>query len=93
MIRGFIYEHIEKENKKDDFENLEAELHDKYYGTIEKFDNQDNFFDTELEEDNIKVDLLNDIWGVYIFNLNYFSMTLASTLTLTPTLTLIPSPT
>ena len=61
MIRGFIYEHIEKENKKDDFENLEAELHDKYYGTIEKFDNQDNFFDTELEEDNIKVDLLNDI--------------------------------
>ena len=61
MIRGFIYEHLEKENQKDDYENLEAELHDKYYGTIEKFDNQDNFFDTELEEDNIKVDLLNDI--------------------------------
>ena len=61
MIRGFIYEHIEKENKKDDFENLEAELHDKYYGTIEKFDDQDNFFDIELEEDNIKGDLLNDI--------------------------------
>ena len=61
MIRGFIYEHLEKENQKDDYENLEAELHDKYYGTIEKFDDQDNFFDIELEEDNIKGDLLNDI--------------------------------
>ena len=37
MIRGFIYEHLEKENQKD------------------------HFVDTELEEDNIKVDLLNDI--------------------------------
>ena len=33
MIRGFIYEHLEKENQKD------------------------HFVDTELEEDNIKVDL------------------------------------